>query len=256
MSLSSFLADLESARDRFRTLLSEQGLSVAQNATIHQCLDLLEAFWDSSSDSGSSSGSGSSPSVGERVPTTRITLVAPDDLSLYAAPGTNDLEHYAWDDADELTVKVLMGSTVLATECTVDDGMGDFEYNSITHLSAGNRVLVDLGSKPSGVESATLTIQWLRGTAVVKTETRTFDWMHTPTYFRRPAGEGDYSLKIDGSAVNAEVFFHGEWIDFPGGVLSSAYAGCPVRTKTETPLDAVACWSNDGADGDSFWYLT
>ena len=91
---------------------------------------------------------------------------------------------------------------------------------------------------------------------MVKTETVRFDWKHTPQYFKRPAGEGNFSLKIGGSAVSAEVYYGGEWIDFPSGVLTAQYAGCSVRTKTATAQDAIACWSNEGADGDPFWYLT
>lgn len=191
-----------------------------------------------------------------RPATTKLTLTAPDDLGLYANgyAGINTDSHY-WSDDDVLTVKVLRGNTVLTTSCTGYNGV-DFETNSLSHLCAGNRVLVDVGSKPEGLAETELTIQWLRGETVVKTETRTFDWKHTPQYFTRPAGEGNYSLKIGGSAVSAEVYYGGEWIDFPSGVLTAQYAGHEVRTKTATALDAIACWSNEGADGDNFWYLT
>ena len=190
-----------------------------------------------------------------RPATTKLTLTAPDDLGLYATGNSGNASSHYWSDDDVLTVKVLRGSTVLTTSCTGYNGV-EFETNSLSHLCAGNRVMVDVGNKPEGLAETELTIQWLRGSTVVKTETRTFDWKHTPQYFTRPAGEGNYSLKIGGSAVSAEVYYGGEWIDFPSGVLTAQYAGCSVRTKTETALDAIACWSNEGADGDNFWYLT
>ena len=184
--------------------------------------------------------------------TTKLTLTAPEDLDLYA--GEDASSHY-WSDDDVLTVKVLLGSSVLTTSCTGFNG-ANFEMNSLSHLCAGNRVLVDVGSQPQTVASAMLTIQWLRGSTVKKTEQRLFNWTHTPQYFTRPSGEGNYSLKIGGSAVAAEVYYGGSWIDFPSGVLSSTYAGCSVRAKTAPAQDAIACWSDDGVDGDPFWYLT
>ena len=186
-----------------------------------------------------------------RPATTKLTLTAPDDPDLYAG---EDADEHFWSDDDVLTVKVLRGSTVLTTRCTGYNGV-EFEEDSLSHLCAGNRVLVDVGSQPQTVASANLTIQWLRGSTVVKTEYRLFDWKHTPQYFTRPAGTGNYSLKIGGSAVSAEVYYGGEWIDFPSGVLSATYAGCSVRTKTAPAQDAIACWSDEGVDGDPFWYL-
>ena len=245
MSLNTFLTDLDAARTRFAGLLTGKGVPLPDEATITDCLDALESYWDVAP---SVPVSGSS--------TTRLILTAPTDLYLYYG-GQDDsgLASHYWSDDDVLTLKVLRGQTVLTTHCTGYDGV-DFETNSLTHLCAGYRVLCDVGSKPSGVESAELTIQWLRGDTVVKTETRTFNWTHVAQYFTRPAGEGNYSLKIGGSTVAAEVYYGGEWIDFPSGVLSATYAGHTVRTKTATALDAVACWSNEGADGDPFWYLT
>ncbi len=243
MSLSTFLTDLDAARIRFRQLLAGRRITVGNGATIIDCLDALASYWNVAPNPSAET---------ERAATTRLTLTAPEDLDLYA--GESAAAHY-WSDDDVLSVKVLRGSTVLTAACTGYNGV-DFEYNTLSHLCAGERVMCNVGSKPSGVESAELTIQWLRGETVVKTETRTFDWKHTPQYFTRPAGEGNYSLKIGGSAVDAEVYYGGEWIDFPNGVLTAQYAGHAVRTKTATALDAVACWSNEGADGDNFWYLT
>jgi len=148
---------------------------------------------------------------------------------------------------------VLDGATALPTHCKGFNGV-DFETDALSHLCAGYRVLCDVGHPIA--DGTTLTIQWLRGETVVKTETRTFALDPEPRYFVRPTGEGDFSLKIGGTAVEAEVFYNDEWIDFPDGVLSSTYAGCPVRTKTAVAQDAIACWSDEGVDGDPFWYLT
>ena len=243
MSLSSILTDLTAARDRFITLLASHEVSVSANATLHQCLDALEALWNVNPGEEES-----------RLPTTRLTLVAPDDLSLYAGESAD--AHY-WSPDDELTVAVYNGETLLADDCTGYDGT-EFVYGKLNYLCAGNRVLVELGPKPSGIDSATLTIKWLRGGTAVKTETREFDWFHTPQYFKRPVGEGNYKLKKTGasSAAEAEVYYAGSWMDFPSAGLSSLYAGCPVRLKTEPSLQTTVCWTCDGADGDPFWYLT
>ena len=155
-----------------------------------------------------------------------------------------------------LSVAVYNGETLLADDCTGYDGT-EFVYGSLNYLCAGNRVLVELGPKPSGIDSATLTIKWLRGGTAVKTETREFDWFHTPQYFKRPAGEGNYKLKTNNVSSSAgEVYYAGSWMDFPSAGLSSLYAGCPVRLKTEPSLQTIVCWTCDGADGDPFWYLT
>ena len=241
MSLSGFLTDLTAARDRFISLLASREVSVSANATLHQCLDALEALWNTTPGAD-----------GSRVATTRMTLIAPDDLSLYAGESAD--AHY-WSQDDELTVAVYNGETLLTDSCTGYDGTA-FAYGSLNYLCAGNRVLVELGEKPSGIESANLTIKWNRGGTTVKTETREFDWFHTPQYFTRPSGEGNYKLKINGQEASAQVYYAGAWIDVPSAGLSSLYAGCSVRLKTEPALDAVACWSCDGADGDPFWYLT
>ncbi len=243
MSLNTFLTDLGAARTRFAGLLAGKGIPMAAGASITDCLDALEEFWDVA------------PVITSGAPTTRLVLTAPTDLYLYYGEQTSaNLNSHFWSDEDVLTLKVLRGQNVLTTHCTGYNGV-EFETNSLTHLCAGERVLCDVGSKPSGVESAELTVQWLRGETVVKTETVNYNWTHVPQYFTRPAGEGNYSLKIGGSTVAAEVYSGGEWIDFPSGVLTSTYAGHAVRTKTATALDALACWSNEGADGDLFWYL-
>ena len=250
MSLNTFLTDLEAARSRFVGLIRGKGIPLPSDATVIDCLDAIESYWTTSS----SGGSQSNPSSGGS-PTTRLILTAPEDLYLYyGGQNSSGLSSHYWSDDDFLTIQVLRGSTVLTTRCTGYNGI-DFETNRLSHLCAGFRVLCDVGSKPEGIESAELTIQWLHGETVVKTETRTFDWTHVPQYFTRPAGEGNYSLKIGGSTVAAEVYSGGSWIDFPSGVLSSSYAGCSVRAKSAPSLDAIACWSNEGENGDNFWYL-
>ena len=189
---------------------------------------------------------------GTLAPTTSLTLIAPDDLSLYAG-GSPD-GHY-WSDDDELSVAVYNGDTLLTNSCTGYDGTA-FVYGKLNYMCAGNRVLVDVGTKPSGIDSATLTIQWRRGETVVKTESRTYDWLHHPQYFTRPSGDGNWTLKINGSAATAQVWSGGAWTAFPSGGLGPDYAGHAVRVTPDPALDAIACWSNDGADGDPFWYLT
>jgi|GEM_PF-5640674 len=182
-----------------------------------------------------------------------LTLDAPEELYLYNGETANDdPDAHEWTDDDVLSVRVLDGATALPTHCKGFSGV-DFETDALSHLCAGYRVLCDVGCFIT--DGTVLTIQWLRGSTVVKTETRTFALDPEPRYFTRPAGEGNYSLKIGGTTVEAEVYYNDEWIDFPGGVLSSTYAGCPVRTKAAVAQDAIACWSDDGVDGDPFWYL-
>ena len=188
---------------------------------------------------------------GTLAPTTSLTLIAPDDLSLYA--GESPDSHY-WSNDDELSVAVYNGDTLLTNSCTGYDGTA-FVYGKLNYMCAGNRVLVDVGTKPSGIDSATLTIQWRRGETVVKTESRTYDWLHHPQYFTRPSGDGNWTLKINGSAATAQVWSGGAWTAFPSGGLGPDYAGHAVRVTPDPALDAIACWSNDGADGDPFWYL-
>lgn len=230
MSLENLASDLIAVRDRLSNLLAEKGLVTDRNATLHQLADLLAAMPE----------------------TTRLTLTAPESLDLYAGESADG--HY-WSDSDVLTLKVLRGSTVLTTSCTGYNGV-TFETDRLSHLCAGYRVMVNVGNRPENVGSAELTVQWLRGSTVVKTEMVNYNWQRNPKYFSRPAGEGNYSLKIGGNAVAAEVFYNGNWIDFPDGVLSSTYAGCQIRTKATPAPDAVACWSDEGVDGDPFWYLT
>ena len=189
---------------------------------------------------------------GTLAPTTSLTLIAPDDLSLYAG-GSPD-GHY-WSDDDVLTLKVYNGNTLIASGGTGYNGV-EFESDNFTHLCAGNRVSVDIGDQPAGVTSYDLTVKWLRGGTVVKTESRTYDWLHHPQYFTRPSGDGNWTLKINGSAATAQVWSGGAWIAFPSGGLGPDYAGHAVRVTPDPALDAIACWSNDGADGDPFWYLT
>lgn len=188
---------------------------------------------------------------GTLAPTTSLTLIAPDDLSLYAG-GSPD-GHY-WSDDDELTLKVYNGDTLIASGGTGYNGVG-FEADNFTHLCAGNRISVDIGDQPAGVTSYDLTVKWLRGGTVVKTESRRYDWLHHPQYFTRPSGDGNWTLKINGSAATAQVWSGGAWIAFPSGGLGPDYAGHAVRITPDPALDAIACWSNDGADGDPFWYL-
>ncbi len=228
MSISTFLTDLGAVRSRFAGMLARKGIPLINGTSIAGCLDAIDAF-----------------------STTKLVLSAPNDLNLYAGESADS--HY-WSDEDVLSLKVMCGQTVLTTHCTGYNGV-NFETDSLSYLCAGERVLADVGSRPAGIFSAMLTIQWLRGETVVKTESRPFDWTHVPQYFTRPAGEGNFSLKIGGSTVAAEVFSSGAWIDFPSGVLTSAYAGHSIRTKSATSLDAVACWSDEGIDGDPFWYL-
>ena len=100
---------------------------------------------------------------GTLAPTTSLTLIAPDDLSLYAG-GSPD-GHY-WSDDDVLTLKVYNGDTLIASGGTGYNGVG-FEADNFTHLCAGNRVSVDIGDQPAGVTSYDLTVKWLRGGTVV-----------------------------------------------------------------------------------------
>ena len=100
-----------------------------------------------------------------------------------------------------------------------------------------------------------LTVNWKRQGTVAKTETVNFTGFHVPKYFTRPEGLGAWQLKRYGNVVAAEYWDGSAWQDFPAGGLTAAYAGFYVRTKDGSD-DFTASWSNNGADGDNFWYMT
>lgn len=245
MSLADTKNKLSACRDRFVQVLTAQMIPVRAGATLHQCIDALAAYWADADPGGDETGD----------VTTWLTLIAPSDPALYAglSEGASTAGH-AWSDDDVLSVKIWNGSTLVTSSCTGYNG-ADFEANSLSHLCAGNRVACNVGTFSGSVN---LTIDWQRKGNTVKTETRTFAGTHVPQYFTRPSGNGNYILKLNGSTAAAEVYYHSQWMDFPSGGLPATYAGCPVRLKTDPrpSLNALACWSSDGADGDPFWYFT
>lgn len=244
MSLAETQTRLASCRDRFVQVLTAQMIPVSPGATLHQCIDALSAYWAAADPGGDTGGS-----------TVWLTLTAPDDPALYAGMSAGEsTAGHAWSDDDVLHVEIWNGSARVCNSCTGYNGM-DFEANSLSHLCAGNRVACNVGTFSGSVN---LTVKWLRGSSPVKTETRSFSGTHQPQYFTRPEGAGSFVLKLNGSAAAAEVYSHAQWIDFPAGGLPAAYAGCPVRLKNDPrpSMNAIVCWSNDGADGDPFWYFT
>ena len=128
MSLATLLADLGSARSRFVSLLQAKDIAVSNSATIIECLAALDDYWNNANPD---------PEP-EREATTRLVLVAPEELELYAGTTAAQLGSHYWTDSDTLSVRVLRGQTVLSTSCTGYNGMV-YEYNALSHLCAGYR---------------------------------------------------------------------------------------------------------------------
>jgi len=204
------------------------------------------------------SGSGGSETVPttpytypENVASSRLTLICPDEAYFAGNPASFDPETWAWSDDDALSVEVYSDDTPVSTSVTAHDGV-EIVQQPFFFPVAGTRIGVGI----EGGVTGSLVVKYLRGETVVKTETVSFTGYHVPQYFKRPAGLGAWQLKINGSAVSAEYWDGSAWQDFPAGGLTAAYAGFYVRAKTEPEFPAVACWSNNGADGDPFLYLT
>lgn len=257
MSLATFLADLSFARDRFALDLRTKGLSLPADATIMQCIAALESYWSLGS---------VVPSAPYTYPadvaTDHITIFFPEARYFAGNPQGFDIETYVWSDDDVLTVEVLSEGVPVSTEILSQAFYmyGDYltgEVYSFGFQSAGDRLRVGIESGVTGE----LTVNWKRQGTVVKTETVNFTGYHIPQYFTRPEGLGAWQLKINGTVVAAEYWDGSAWQDFPAGGLTAAYAGFYVRAKSEPEVRAespncIACWSNNGADGDPFAYLT
>ena len=261
MSLATFLADLSFARDRLALDLRTKGISLPAAVTIMQCITALETYW----------------SLGSVVPSAPYTYpadVATDHITIFFPDaryfagitygGGFDIETCVWGDDDVLTVEVLSEgvpvSTGLLSQANYGDADGAYltgEVYSFGFQTAGDRLRVGIKSGVTGE----LTVNWKRGGLVVKTETVNFTGYHIPKYFTRPEGRGAWQLKINGTVVAAEYWDGSAWQDFPAGGLTAAYAGFYIRAKSEPVVRAespscIACWSNNGADGDPFPYLT
>lgn len=221
-------------QERLAGILTEKGADT-QGKSIHQLLDLLSSFV-------LIPGEEVLPEE-ERSATTCLTLIAPKDLSLY---GTDQ------DNVENNLRVSISGDGIQTYQCRGFDGL-DFVYDILTPMCAGNRVLVDLGE---GSGSKLLTIQWSNKWTGVLTETRTFDYFHTPQYFKRPSGAGAYNLKINGNIVALEVCYNGVWMEAPAEGLTEEYASCYIRTKSDYGINAIAKWTCNGLDSDPFWYLT
>ena len=187
----------------------------------------------------------------ENVPSSRLTLICPGEEYFAGNPASFDPETWAWSDDDALSVEVYSGDTPVTTSVTAHDGV-EIVQQPFFFPVAGTRIGVGI----EGGVTGSLTVKYLRGETVVKTETVSFTGYHVPQYFKRPAGIGAWQLKIGGSVVAAEYWDGSDWQDFPAGGLTNAKAGFYIRAKQEPEFPAVACWSNNGADGDPFLYLT
>jgi len=187
----------------------------------------------------------------ENVPTSRLTLICPDEAYFAGNPASFDTETYVWSDEDALSVEVYSNDTLVSTGVTAHDGV-EIVSQPFFFPVAGTRIGVGI----EGGVTGPLVVKYLRGETVVKTETVSFTGYHVPQYFKRPAGIGAWQLKIGGSVVAAEYWDGSDWQDFPSGGLTAANAGFYIRAKQEPVFPAVACWSNNGSDGDPFLYLT
>ena len=249
MSLATFLADLSFARDRFALDLRTKGLSLPADATIMQCITALETYWNLGS---------VVPAAPYTYPadvaTDHITIFFPEARYFAGNPQNFDIETYVWSDDDVLTVEVLSEGVPVSTEILIDPWDSSYPWDYVGGYSfqrAGDRMSVGI----EGGVTGELTVNWKRQGTVVKTETVNFTGFHVPRYFTRPEGLGAWQLKSNGTVVAAEYWDGSAWRDFPAGGLTAAYAGFYIRTKDGSD-NFTACWSNNGADGDNFWYLT
>ena len=212
------------------------------------CIAALEDYWNLSS-GGTHVSEG--PTYPADVPSARLTLTCPSEAYFAGNPAGFNAEDYVWSDEDTLTVEVYSGGTLVSTDVVAFDGVS-IVGQPLFCQCAGSRIGVGL----EGGVTGTLDVVFKRNGIAVKTETVGFTGFHVPQYFTRPAGIGAWQLKIDGSVAEAEYWDGSVWQDFPAGGLTAAFAGTPVRVKSEPVFPALACWSNNGSDGDPFLYLT
>lgn len=186
-----------------------------------------------------------------------LTLIAPEDLSLYA--GESAEGHY-WSDDDVLTLRIYNAADTCVfdsgiTPCNAFNGTEIETVNRFHYLHAGHRVMVGM----IGVAHGALTVRWARGGTVKKTGSVTWDGLRHEMYFQRPAGVGSWQLKVGDAvtpALAAKVYALGQWIDWPAGGLGPEYAYHPVCLQNAVPMTALACWQSAGGDGQPFWYMT
>ncbi len=186
-----------------------------------------------------------------------LTLIAPEDLSLYA--GESAENHY-WGDDDVLTLRLYNAADTCVfdsgnTLCNAFNGTEIETVNNFHHLHAGHRVMVGM----TGIAHGSLTVRWARGGTVVKTGSAAWDGLRHELYFQRPAGAGNWQLKVGGSvtpALAAKVYVLGQWTDWPVAGLGPEYAYCPVCLQNAVAMTSLACWQSAGGDGQPFWYMT
>lgn len=223
MALADVLTSLTARRDRFRELLAVKNVEVAADASLLQCLDALAAYFG-------------------------VVVGDPEDLypTVQITSNVIVLSNQYFVDGVLTPVTAVSG---IDEECTSTywDGT-EFQTVSGVYIPArGEHVQVTLPDT---------TARQIVLTYGTQTDTIDYQGYKIPCYFKRPSGEGNYRLEIDGSLVELEVYHAGAWQDVPAEGLSADYARDFIRTKTEvTKTQAMARWENGGVYSDPFWYV-
>lgn len=189
----------------------------------------------------------------EGIPSNHVTLSLPTQFYFMEDPeGDQSGEEYIWSEKDYLTVEVYQGSDLVSYNAVSYDGVHLVEDN-FHYQCATQRVRVTLDALTSPGE---LKVLYKRQGVTQLEETVNFTGYHVPRYFRRNYGEGNWLLKINGEIVEAEFWNGTEWEDFPTAGLGNLAAEKYIRPKVEPEFPAIACWSNNGTDGEPFLYTT
>lgn len=245
MAISDVLTTLTARRDRFRELLAVKSVEVAADASLLQCLDALAAYF------GVVVGDPEDPEdlyPRERLAANFITLTVPE-----IPKDTFTLEYGSIGSAELHTAN----SWYLYVTC--NQGSSYSYYGQYFPEDSGNRIRVD-------AETGEIRVYWLgvpdctyesRKDHTKESSILSFDGYHTPQYFKRPSGEGNYKLFIDGAEAQLEVYHLGKWITAPAEGLSAEYTGDYIRLIPDDLATHTAYWSSgDGVNSDEFIYMT
>ena len=223
MAINNVLTTLTARRDRFRELLAVKSVEVAADASLLQCLDALAAYFG-------------------------IAVGDPEDLypTVQITSNVIVLSNQYFVDGVLTPVTAVSG---IDEECTSTywDGTSFQTVSGVYIPASGEHVQVTLP------DTTPRQIVLTYGT---QTDTIDYQGYKIPCYFRRPSGDGNYRLEIDGSLVELEVYHAGAWQNAPAEGLSVSYAHDFIRPKTEvTNTQAIARWECDDAYSDPFWYV-
>ena len=190
----------------------------------------------------------------EGVPTQKafFAIKAPEDLSLYSGQSYSD--SYAWTGEDVLIPVVIGpgGEEIISEVIRAFDG-SDFEtVFELNHLHAGHQVILSGVGLNDGDE---FIVQWLRNGEVMKTDNFVFSKAICNPVFRRPVGDGNWFLNVNGNVTPyllAYVYRAGKWELYPAEGLGPADAHVPVLLPNAVNTSGVR-WQRDGIDGDVIW---